>query len=185
MTEAKSFSTPSGNQSSLPQPSEPGLPVVGSDSAGTQRLVELLQKQRDRYQKLQALSRTQSQLVESAATEPLLKVLAQRQHLVDELAHLHGEMEPYRQQWEQVYGQLPDADRDIVAGLINEVEQLLAGIIDQDNHDQRQLKQSKDQVGKGLSQTAHAGVAMAAYKANHTYGIGQQSSGTPLTDRKG
>lgn len=185
MTEANPFPAPTGKQSSSTSSSEAGLPVDDSVAASVQPLVTLLQQQRDRYQKLKALSCTQSQLVESAATEPLLRVLAQRQQLVDELAHLHGEMEPYRRQWEQVYGQLPDSDRDIVAGLIKEVEQLLAGIIDQDNHDQQQLKLSKDQVGKGLSQTAHAGVAMAAYKANHPYGVGNHHSGSPLTDHKG
>ena len=183
MTDAHSLPTPVQQTSGLNHTSESGSTENDVTVGDAAPLVALLERQRDKYQKLQTLSRTQTQLVQEGQTEPLLRVLAQRQQLVDELAHLHRELEPYRSAWEQVYGRLSETDRGVVSNLIKAVEQLLAEIIEQDQRDQQQLQQSKGQVGESLSQTAHAGHAMAAYNAHHA--AGGRVSGLPITDRKG
>lgn len=160
----------------------PTDPAAGAD---TQRLVTLLTQQRDIYQQLQALSGTQSQLVDSGSSEPLLAILAQRQQLIDELARLHSEMEPFRRRWEQVYGGLSGAQKEEVADLVKQVEGLLTAIIDQDNRDRQQLEDARTQVGGELTRMAHAGAASAAYHVQRSSGQSAGSGVIPLTDRHG
>lgn len=163
-----------------------GEPVVtGSDADSTQQLISLLEQQCHIYQQLQDLGRTQGELVNSGASEPLLRVLASRQKLIDELARLNSEMEPYRAQWPQVFGSLSESKREQVASLVKQVEQMLATIIDQDNRDRKQLEDAKGQIGNELSRVAHAGTAIDAYKVQRPVGNPGRSGLSSMTDRRG
>ncbi|MEX0655183.1 MAG: flagellar export chaperone FlgN [Phycisphaeraceae bacterium] len=142
-------------------------------------LVAKLTRQRDCYQQLKQLADRQATLIAEGETEQLLGVLAQRQQLVDELGRLSDDITPYRERWAQLSTSLGEDDRQRVNGLIEEVEALLEAIIAQDDRDRQQLQTAREQVGKQLKQTSHAGKAVSAYRTAPT------GASARFTDRKG
>jgi len=178
MTTPISASTPAGQEPVANPDAGFGGPLPVADHADA--VVLLLERQRGLYEQLRELGEKQRQLIQDQLPEPLLVVLSQRQQLVDELAQINHELEPYRSNWRRFYGALSGPDQKRVGGLVQEVETLLASIIEKDNHDQTQLEQAKRLVGDELGLAVRAGAAVHAYKTQFAAGRGRQ-----LTDRKG
>lgn len=138
-----------------------------------------MKRQRDIYEQLHHLGNQQSDLIETGATEALLGLLSQRQKLVDELTAVHGDLEPYRNDWQRFWDGLTEPHQQEVGALIKRVEELLGSIIEKDDQARQHLEQAKGMVSGQLDQTAHAGVAVRAYKSPAVTGNNR------LTDRQG
>lgn len=162
-----------------PQSSSPANGVSSDGSLGVGRLVELLDRQREVYEQLKALSHQQAQMISSESPEGLLGVLSARQHLVDELGKLNSDLEPYRGQWSSFWGRLGSDDQARVNGLLNQAEQLLAGIIEQDNRDRQELEQSRDRIHRELGRVVQSGAALQAYRT------GRVAAQNRFTDQQG
>ena len=139
-------------------------------------LIELLEQQCQLYSQLAALSRRQTGAISADlsaagpdaddACEQLLRLLAERQALIDQLAVVHERLAPYRADWPALWSALSARDRCRVGPLVSEVEQALAGIITQDERDRQRLEQARHRAGGELRRLATAGAALNAYKAN-------------------
>lgn len=141
-------------------------------------LIALLDRQRALYELLCAMSREQSQLIETAQTESLLSHLAQRQKLIDEVTAVNAELDPYRRRWAEIWADLNPADRERVGGLVRGVETLLASILKRDDEDRKALQSAKARVAEQMRSVSNAGVAVNAYRSASTPaakppGIGQ------------
>lgn len=144
-------------------------------------LVELLELQCQLYEQLATLSGRQSGVIaddldvtgegSTGGCENLLRLLAQRQGLIDQAAAVHERLAPYRADWDSLWQALSTRDRCRVGPLVSRVEQTLAGIIAQDELDHRRLEQARGRAGGELRRLATAGNAINAYKtqpaANH------------------
>ena len=137
-------------------------------------LTSLLEGQGQLYQQLAQLGGQQSQIIASDlgsadsadadAPEQLLRLLAQRQQLIDQIAETHEQLAPYRADWSALWQALSDQERCRIGSLVDQVEQLLAGIIKQDDQDRQKLQQAQSRAGAELKQLAAAGNAANAYK---------------------
>ena len=137
-------------------------------------LIGLLEKQGQLYQQLASLGEQQTKIIASGlgsadqadadATEQLLRLLAQRQQLIDQLAEIHEQLAPYRADWPAFWQAISDQARCRIGPLVDQVEQLLAGIIAQDDQDKQKLQQAQARAGAELKQLAAAGNAVNAYK---------------------
>lgn len=127
------------------------------------RMLELLRRQTSLFGKLAVLSDKQRSLVADGDTDPLLKLLAQRQKLTVELAALGAEMKPLTTAWPQLRGVLPAQDREEADKLIVEVNDRLASLLERDEQDARMLKMRKDRVGEDLAAVRCTRRAMMAY----------------------
>lgn len=136
-------------------------------------LVELLDSQCQLYEQLASLSGRQTDVIasgfagdeaETDSSEQLLRLLAQRQQLIDRISAVHERLAPYRADWDALWGDLSAADRCRIGPLVSRVEQLLAGVIEQDSQDQRTLREAQTRTGGELRKTAVAGKAVNAYK---------------------
>ena len=137
-------------------------------------LIGLLESQGQLYQQLASLGDQQTKIVASDlgsddlagadATEQLLRLLAQRQQLIDQIAATHDQLAPYRADWPAFWQALSEQDRCRIGPLVDQVEQLLAGIIKQDDQDRQTLQQAQSRAGAELKQLAAAGNAVNAYK---------------------
>lgn len=132
-------------------------------------LVALLQRQRSIYQQLRTLSDQQGPLVAEAMAEPLLSLLAQRQKLIDAALDLNAQLDPYRKRWAEIWADLPEVERGRIGGLVKEVQDLLAAIVQQDERDRAILQTAKAKIGEELQQVSRAGAAMSAYRAAPAY----------------
>ena len=129
-------------------------------------LIHLLTQQRLLYRQLKELAAKQSSLVEQTDPEMLLRVLADRQRLIDKLAAIDRRLQPIRKDWQQVAGSLPEAQRAEAQGLIEAVREILGEIITRDRHDSEALS-SRQQVTAEQLRSASAGKRMhQAYSQN-------------------
>lgn len=152
------------------------VPNVGEHS---ERLVRLLEEQRDCYDRLRRLAERQRRLISDQDPESLLRILAERQRLVDRLGELGKELQPYRQEWANTYTQMHAERRRHVRGLLDEINTLLGAILISDAEDSRLLAARKQTVRDRLKQTASARTAGAAY-ATQAY----QTVGVSTTDHE-
>ena len=142
-------------------------------------LFGLLTRQRDLYRDLSALSSQQADLIAQGQTEQLLSVLSRRQGLIEELGRTNDEIGPYRGRIPEIAEALPDAKRDELRSLVEQVQSLLKQIIDRDEQDRKKLEAAKQEVGTQITRTVRTGAAMNAYK--------QKAATAParFTDRNG
>jgi hypothetical protein len=131
------------------------LPNIGaSPSSGlVSTLVKTLAGQKDLYVQLLALAKQQSQYVATGESESLMRVLAARSRLIDQVGPLDRELQPYKGRWQEVLDGLPANDRETVGTLLKDVQQLLADILAQDEVDKQSLIRQKEQVGSELKRT--------------------------------
>jgi hypothetical protein len=129
----------------------------------TEMLVRALSGQRGLYVQLLALARQQSRFVATGETEELMGVLAARSRLIDQVAPLDVELQPFKGRWQEVLDGLAAPDRATVAGLLKEVQQLLADILAQDEMDKASLQRQKTDVGVQIQRTVTGAALAKAY----------------------
>ncbi len=142
-------------------------------------LLDLLRRQRDFYDQLEALSAGQLDLIEQGTTEALLSLLAERQGVVDQLGQISATLAPVRQHWDQWSADLSDTDRDEVRNLLEHVDGQIKVIVERDDEAQRRLTRAKQTVGNELRQMTAGSTAIGAYNA------APKSADPRFTDRKG
>lgn len=142
-------------------------------------LLKLLIRQRDLYRQLKQLSDQQASLIEAGETDQLLAVLAQRQRMVDALMATNQELAAHRKTTPNLQNDLMPQQREQARALMDEVDGLLHGIIEQDDRDRQQLQTAQQAVGTQLKQVARGGAAMSAYRS------APPSSAARFTDRRG
>lgn len=137
------------------------------------RLTELLAQQRDVYQRLRELAMSQSKAIEDDQPESLLRILADRQRLINELTRVNELLEPFRSRWDQLREALEPTQRLEVSELVDQVQQLLGQILDCDKQDSDLLRERTAQT---RDQAARAG---AGARMNQAYAAGAYQNNPP------
>ena len=130
-----------------------------------ERVEELLETQRQLFERLESLGQRQGALIDSDDSVALLELLAQRQRLVDGIAELNSTLEPFRARWSAVLGSLPEAERDRVNRRLEALSDLAARIAERDGADRARLEKRRDAVAADLTQLSRGRGAVAAYGA--------------------
>jgi hypothetical protein len=140
------------------------------------RIIDLLARQRDLYQKLRELSERQRTMISGDRPDLLLNILRERQGLVTSLAQLNEEMGPYRRNWDTSYNALPDNYRQQASGLLQEINGLLRVILQTDREDTALLSARKQAVAGDIAEISGGQVANAAYAKQATGAGGAKSA---------
>ena len=119
-------------------------------------LIHLLSQQRLLYCQLRELAQKQSSLVDGSDPEMLLRILGDRQRLLDRLTDIDRQLQPVRQDWQQISATLPEAQRVQAAELIANVQDILGEIIARDQRDTQALSAHQQQVAQDI-RSASAG----------------------------
>jgi len=127
------------------------------------RFIELLTRQRDLYRRLHDLAQNQRATLDEQGAEAMLAVLSQRQVFVDALGRLNTELEPYRANWQHFSAGLDDNARQQVRALVDDVDRLLAAVLEFDEQAKHALASAQQNVGHELARATRAGNARAAY----------------------
>jgi hypothetical protein len=109
-------------------------------------LIELLDEQRAIYD-----------------AESLLGLLGRRQSLIDRLVQINARIEPFKQQWPDLWNELDDEHRESVRQRIDEVRGLLDHIIDQDERDRVALASHRNSVSRQLDHLNRGAAVHRAY----------------------
>lgn len=123
------------------------------------RLIQLLTQQQLLYRQLQQLARQQRGLVDGSDPEMLLKLLADRQRLIDRLSDVDQELQPLRVDWQAMAQTLPAEQRAQAQNLVESVKEILADIIARDKQDTEVLAGRRNEVA-GQIATASQGKRM-------------------------
>ena len=142
----------------------PLRPTPSSESVAS--LTDLLGRQCSLYEQLCSLCEQQHRQITSGSVEELLDVLSQRQDVINQLAQIERDIEPYRRRWQEFWGQQDDGDRQRINETLQRSQRALALIIEQDDRSRQMLEDARERLGGELTQISHAGAAMQAYKVS-------------------
>lgn len=126
-------------------------------------LRRVLSDQRDLCRSLEAMCERQSVLVRGGDTDGLMRVLSQRQALVDRLAELGDEVAPFRAQWETCMASVNAPDRAEIERVVAEITDLIERIGKHDDSDRAALETQRATLSVELSTVNRGRGALGAY----------------------
>ena len=109
-------------------------------------------------------------MVDGKNPEMLLRVLADRQRLVDRLTKVDRELEPIRNDWREISQSLPPVQRQQVQHLISNTQEILAAILAQDERDTKTLGQQQQVVAREIRGASSGKRINQAYSQDRTTG---------------
>jgi hypothetical protein len=134
------------------------------DRLDTDALAELVARKLRVVTQLRELTVRQPSLVEAGEMKSLLRVLASKQKLLEEVQRLDGRLEPFRRQDpEQRVWRSPD-DRRRCREEAEQCHRLVEEIKVLESRDKDQLVRQRDSVSRELEQAHAAAAARTAYQ---------------------
>jgi len=153
-------------------------------------LEKLVHHQRELYRILRRLAEQQPELIQQGEAEQLLRLLHQRQRVVDELTAVNADLQPYRERWSEVWAEVPAERQGDLAKQLKESQEDLKAIIARDDQDRVGLEAARDRISNAVKKTTSGQGAVKAYRQTGnqrpTPGYHNASTHSPqLTDRQG
>lgn len=133
------------------------------DEADAERVLALLERQRDLYRRLKDLAARQRQVVTAQEPERLLEVLAERQKHVEALAGVNEELRPIRDRWPLIHAKMTPGQQERATALLQDVQTTLVGILEGDEQDARLLSARMSTIRQEALGLAACSRAHAAY----------------------
>jgi hypothetical protein len=138
---------------------------IGEPMEWAPRLASMLDEQRRVCLELEGLSLQQGERIREGDTGSLMRILAERQELINRLSVLNGEMEPFRREWSWCMERLGAAEREAIEGAARELGALVDRISASDEADRRALEEQRTAVSAELTSLSRGRVAVSAYGA--------------------
>lgn len=152
-TRTESSRRHAAQQAAVSRPPSEWIPVV----------VSALSRQCDLCRTLESLSVRQSEQIRSGDSDGLLRVLAERQGIVDQVAELNDELSPYRAQWETCLAAAGRDERSRLELLVTQLTDLVERIARQDDADRAALESRRSALSTELGGVIRGRGAVAAY----------------------
>lgn len=150
-------------------------------SAWLPALTRLLDEQCGLCERLEALSDRQSRAVATGDTDALLRILGERESVVDGVTRVNAALEPFRSSRDRVLGRLQAGQRDAVVQRVGRIAALVESVRARDDADRAVLEKQRAAVGVELAALSRGQGASAAYAGA---GAGTYS-GPKFQDRRG
>jgi len=126
-------------------------------------LIQALTRQCELCRSLDALSARQSEHIRSGDSDALLRVLAERQAIVDQVSELNDRIAPFRRQWETCLAAAGSEDRARLEMLVNQLTDLVDRIARQDDADRAAMEVQRTSITRELGGVIRGRGALAAY----------------------
>jgi len=127
------------------------------------RIRHLLDEQEALFVRLDALSKRQHELVDGERTDELLRLLAERQSVIDGIGDLALELQPYRERWDSVLIEAKPEQRDRLSQQVERLSDLASRVAARDDADRKLMESRRDSLAGELAGTGRARGAVAAY----------------------
>jgi flagellar biosynthesis/type III secretory pathway chaperone len=147
------------------------------------RLAALLDEQCALCERLETLSASQSAAVAVGDTDTLLRVLGQREAVVDRVTRINAALEPFRAARDRALARLGPAGRDAVVQRVGRIAALVESVRARDDQDRTSLERQRGVVSQELAALSRGRGAAAAYAAGGAGGGAY--SGPTFQDRRG
>ncbi|MHC4991606.1 MAG: flagellar export chaperone FlgN [Planctomycetota bacterium] len=152
------------------------MPDPATDVSADQ-LIEILERQQDLVDQLDGLAQGQLALIDAGASDDLLRLLGDRQAIMDELAAgqdgLNGLVAALRGRED-----VADGQRERISQLVEEIGDRLTRIVSRDEQDRARLQTTRERTAQEIS-GLHT-----ARKAQHAY-VNARTRSNRFADRQG
>ncbi|MCA9298576.1 MAG: flagellar export chaperone FlgN [Phycisphaerales bacterium] len=126
-------------------------------------LLTLLDAQHELYVTLDDLSRRQRSLIDAQSTDELIRVLGQRERVIDGLNAIQGRLEPVVARWADVLAAYDPTEQDRISGRVEAMQTLAMGIAARDEADRAVMESRRQSIGQELKGLGRHREALAAY----------------------
>lgn len=123
----------------------------------------LLDEQRKLCEGLDELSAAQTIAVGEGNADLLMRILGERQVLVDRVSAINGELEAFRRVRDHAMSKLTETQRAGVSGQIERIATLVDGVCARDEQDRATLEQQRRKVTEEIGGLGKARGAVRAY----------------------
>lgn len=127
------------------------------------RVMPALERQAALYDQLAAFGPRQDELIASGEGDELLRLMGDRQAVVDELVEVHRGLEDVRAGWQVFVDGLDEDEREALGDRLDALKALAARVHDQDSQTRQHLDGARDRVSSSMSSIGKAKGAMRAY----------------------
>jgi len=129
----------------------------------TEEVLALLDKQVELFRRLLTLAGKQREQIGQDDTKPLLRLLAQRQTLTEELTRLGSSLRPVCHDWHKFRERLEVSDAHRAKELLGQAKAMLRKLMESDAQDARLLSVRKVKSAEAISASVSSQMAVAAY----------------------
>ena len=129
-------------------------------------VLSLLARQADLFRRLQTLAHRQRSLIEGDNTDPLISLLADRQHVTAELSKVGDRIGPIRKEWQSHRERFSPDDARRADQLLQEISDRMKRVIDSGQEDARLLSLRLKQAAVAIDSTVSSQTALTAYGAS-------------------
>ncbi len=133
-----------------------------------ERVMPALERQAALYDELAAFGPKQDKLIAQGEGDELLRLMAERQDVVDQLVEVHQGLEDVREDWQGFIGGLAEGDRAELGKRLDTVKALAGRVHEQDSRTRASLDGAKDRVQSDLSGLGRGKGAVRAYAGAST-----------------
>ncbi len=134
---------------------------------------------------LESLSGQQTRAIGGADTDLLLRIIGQRQPLVDRIGEINRRLEPFRSGKDALLSRLLPAQRDGVVQRVSKIAALVESVRARDDQDRITVERLRGAVADELAGLARGRGAAAAYAAAGSRSPASVSSAPRFQDRQG
>lgn len=127
------------------------------------RVLPALERQAALYDQLAAFGPKQDELIAGGEGDGLLRLMGERQAVVDELVAVHQGLEDVRQDWEGFLAGLTEGDRAELGERLDRVKELARRVHEQDSQTRQHLDGARDRVRTNMQGVGRGKGAVRAY----------------------
>lgn len=142
------------------------------------RLVRLVERQHGLFVTLEGLSARQRAAIDAGESDDLLRVLGERQTIVDQITATGEEISPFHERWDELLRSLNADDRAGLARRVAELQDLSQRVAQHDERDRLALETRRAALVEDIAGVVKSRGAIAAYG-------GQRQGGPRFHDREG
>lgn len=142
------------------------------------RLVRLVERQHGHFVALDALSDRQRVAIDAGDSDALLRVLGERQTIVDQITTTGEEISPFHERWDELLRILDGSERTVLSRRVTELQELSHRVAQHDERDRLALETRRAALVDDLAGVVKSRGAIAAYG-------GQRAGGPRFQDRQG
>ncbi|TVQ61921.1 MAG: hypothetical protein EA379_05780 [Phycisphaerales bacterium] len=127
------------------------------------RFERLVERQHELFTTLRAMSEAQSAHIRDDDADALLRVLGERQSVVDAIHEAGEEAAPLRDRWETLAEALPEDRRAALRAKVEALHQLARDVEERDERDRAELERRRTALADQLAGVVRGKGAVAAY----------------------
>lgn len=130
------------------------------------RLLASLEQQWALVERLEQLARRQGELIEARKNDDLLKLLSERQQIIDRFLAMQASMSSVTENLDDQLEQIDPPQRGRIQQLIADIGSALDTVMKHDEHDRGTLQTSRNETKQEMTNLGTASRARQAYRGN-------------------